>query len=154
MNSIQNIVLFAVVITYPKKHSPHADLLPHTFGVTPWNKKKKELVLIPLIFLSFFISSYFIYLFIYFFLTEPGFKLLGEKKWENAVTIILIIISWLISQEQEKSYLEKVVGEWSNNKWISSTQSMCSFVHKVLWKDCSQNEVDLSSLKTLLSLLT
>ena len=153
MNSIQNIVLFAVVITYPKKHRPHADLLPHTFGVTPWNKKKKELVLIPLIFLSFFISSYFIYLF-FFFLTEPGFKLLGEKKWENAVTIILIIISWLISQEQEKSYLEKVVGEWSNNKWISSTQSMCSFVHKVLWKDCSQNEVDLSSLKTLLSLLT
>ena len=88
------------------------------------------------------------------FLTEPGFKLLGEKKWENAVTIILIIISWLIFQEQEKSYLEKVVGEWCNNKWISSTQSMCSFVHKVLWKDCSQNEVDLSSLKTLLSLLT
>ena len=69
MNSIQNIVLFAVVITYPKKHSPHADLLPH----------REELVLIPLIFLSFFISSYFIYLF-YFFLTEPGFKLLGEKK--------------------------------------------------------------------------
>ena len=109
--------------------------------------KKKELVLIPL---SFFV----LLLFIYFFFTEPGFKLLGEKKWENAVTIILIIISWLISQEQEKSYLEKVVSEWSNNKWISSTQSMCSFVHKVLWKDCSQNEVDLSSLKTLLSLLT
>ena len=99
----------------------------------PEIKKKKELVLIPLIFLSFFISSYFIYLFI--FLTEPGFKLLGEKKWENAVTIILIIISWLIFQEQEKSYLEKVVGEWCNNKWISSTQSMCSFVHKVPWKE-------------------
>ena len=66
MNSIQNIVLFAVVITYLKKYSPHADLLPHTFGVTPWNKKikkKKELVLIPLILLSFFISSYFIYFF-------------------------------------------------------------------------------------------
>ena len=120
MNSIQNIVLFAVVITYLKKYSPNADLLRHTFGVTPWNKKKKkkkkELVLIPLIFLSFFISSYFIYLFI--FLTEPGFKLLGEKKWENAVTIILIIISWPIFQEQEKSYLEKVVGEWCNNKWF------------------------------------
>ena len=28
--------------------------------------KKKELVLIPLIFLSFFISSYFIYLFFFF----------------------------------------------------------------------------------------
>ena len=149
MNSIQNIVLFAVVITYLKKYSLHADLLNHTFGVTPWNNKKKELVLIPLIFLSFFISSYFI-LFLFFF----SFKLLGEKKWENAVTIIIIIISWLIFQEQEKSYLEKVVGEWCNNKWISSTQSMCSFVHKVLWKDCSQNEVDLSSLKTLLSLLT
>ena len=70
------------------------------------------------------------------------------------MTIIIIIISWLIFQEQEKSYLEKVVGEWCNNKWISSMRSMCSFVHKVLWKDCSQNEVDLSSLKTLLSLLT
>ena len=92
MNSIQNIVLFAVVITYLKKYSPHADLLNHTFGVTPWNNKKKELVLIPLIFLSFFISSYFI-LFLFFFLTEPGFKLLGEKKWENAVTIIMIIVS-------------------------------------------------------------
>ena len=69
--------------------------------------KKKELVLIPLIFLSsFFISSYlFIYL---FFFTEPGFKLLGEKKRENAVTIS-INISWLTFQEQEKSYLEKVV---------------------------------------------
>ena len=66
MNSIQNIVLFAVVITYLKKYSPLADLLPHTFGVTPWNKKK-EVVLIPLIFLSFSISSYFIYLFIYLF---------------------------------------------------------------------------------------
>ena len=153
MNSIQiNIVLFAVVITYQKKLSPHAALLPHTFGVTPWNKKN-ELVLIPLIFFCpFFISSYFII--IYYFFSEPGFKLLGEKKWENAVTIIIIIISWLIFQEQEKSYLEKVVGEWCNNKWISCTQSMCSFVHKVLWKDCSQNEVDLSSLKTLLSLLT
>ena len=150
MNSIQNIVLFAVVITYLKKYSPHADLLPHTFGVTPWNNKKKELVLIPLIFLSFFISSYFI-LFIYFFFS---FKLLGEKKWENAVTIIIIIVSWLIFHEQEKSYLEKVVSEWCNKKWISSAQSMCSFVHKVLWKDCSQNEVHLSSLKTLLSLLT
>ena len=53
MNSIQNIVLLTVVITYLKKYSLHADLLPHTFGVTPWNKKK-ELVLIPLIFLSFF----------------------------------------------------------------------------------------------------
>ena len=70
------------------------------------------------------------------------------------MTIIIIIISWLIFQEQEKSYLEKVVGEWCNKKWISSTQTMCSFVHKVLWKDCSQNEVDLSSLKTLLSLPT
>ena len=35
MNLIQNIVLFAVVITYLKKNSPHADLLPHTFGDTP-----------------------------------------------------------------------------------------------------------------------
>ena len=101
--------------------------------------------------LFLFLAILFIYL---FFLTEPGFKLLGEKKWGNAVTIIIIIISWLIFQEQEKSYLEKVVGEWCNKKWISSTQSMCSFVHKVIWKDCSQNEVDLSSLKTLLSLLT
>ena len=66
MNSIQNIVLFAVVITYLKKYSPHADLLPHTFGVTPRNNKKEELVLIPLIFLAFFISSYFI-LFYFFF---------------------------------------------------------------------------------------
>ena len=33
----------------------------------PEIKKKKELVLIPLIFLSLFISGYFIYLFIYFF---------------------------------------------------------------------------------------
>ena len=113
--------------------------------------KKKELVLIPLIFMSFFISSYFILL---FFLPEPGFKLPAEKKWENAVTIIMIIVSWLIFQEQQKSYLEKVVGEWCNKKRISSAQSMFSFVHKVLWKDCSQNEVDLSSLKTLLSLLT
>ena len=35
MNSIQNIVLFTIVITYLKKYSPHADLLPHTLGVTP-----------------------------------------------------------------------------------------------------------------------
>ena len=32
--------------------------------------------------------------------------------------------SWLTFQEQEKSYLEKVSGEWCNKKWISSTQSM------------------------------
>ena len=62
--------------------------------------------------------------------------------------------SWLTFQEQEKSYLGKVVDEWCNKKWISSTQSMCSFMCKVLWKDCSQNEVGLSSLKTLLSLPT
>ena len=35
MNSRQNIVLFTIVITYLKKYSPHADLLPHTLGVTP-----------------------------------------------------------------------------------------------------------------------
>ena len=59
-------------------------------------------------FVLFFISCYFfIYLFIFFF-TEPGFKLLGEKKRENAVTIS-INISWLTFQEQEKSYQEKVV---------------------------------------------
>ena len=114
--------------------------------------KKKELALIPLIFFVLFL--FLAILLLSFFFSEPGFRLLGEKKWENVVTIIIIIISWLIFQEKEKSYLEKVVGEWCNNKWISSTRSMCSFVHKVLWKDCSQNEVDLSSLKTLLSLLT
>ena len=32
-------------------------------------------------------------------------------------------ISRLTFQEQEKSYLEKVVGEWCNKKWISTTQS-------------------------------
>ena len=152
MNSIQNIVLFAVVITYLKKYSLHADLLPHTFGVTPWNKKKKGTGTHSFN-LRFFCPFLFLAILFFFFFTELGFKLLGEKKWENTLTII-IIISWLTFQEQEKSYLEKVVGEWCNNKWISSTQSMCSFVHKVLWKDCSQNEVDLSSLKTLLSLLT
>ena len=75
-------------------------------------------------FVLFFISCYFlfIYLFIYFF-TETGFKLLGEKKRENAVTIS-INISWLTFQEEEKSYQEKVVGEWCNKTWISSTQSM------------------------------
>ena len=67
--------------------------------------------------------------------------------------IIITIIGWLTFQEQEKSYLEKVVGEWCNKKWISGTQSMC-FMCKVLQKDCSQNEVDLSSLKSLLSLPT
>ena len=35
MKSIQDIVFFTVVITYLKKYSPHADPLPHTFGVTP-----------------------------------------------------------------------------------------------------------------------
>ena len=34
MKSIQDI-LFPFVITYLKKYSPHADPLPHTFGVTP-----------------------------------------------------------------------------------------------------------------------
>ena len=67
---------------------------------------------------------------------------------------ITIITSWLTFQEQEKSYLGKVVDEWCNKKWISSAQSMCSFICKVLWKDCSQNEVGLSSLKTMLSLPT
>ena len=43
-----------------------------------------------------------------FFSTEPGSKLLGEKKRENAVTIS-INISWLTFQEQEKSYQQKVV---------------------------------------------
>ena len=32
---MQNIVLLPVVITYLKKYSPHADLLPHTFSVKP-----------------------------------------------------------------------------------------------------------------------
>ena len=61
-------------------------------------------------FVLFFISWYFfIYLFIYlFFFTEPGFKLLGEKRRENAVTIS-INISWLTFREKEKSYQEKVV---------------------------------------------
>ena len=138
----------------PEKVESPCRLIPHTFGVTPWSKKKKGTCTHSFnFFVLFFISCYFfIYLFIYFF-TEPGFKLLGEKKRENAVTIS-INISWLTFREQEKSYQEKVVVEWCNKKWISSTQSMWSFVRKVLWKDCSQNEVDLSSLNTLLSLLT
>ena len=105
MNSIQNIVLFAVVITYLKKPSPRADLLPHTFGVTPWSKKKGTCTHSINFFCPFFLFLA-IYLFIFFF-TEPGFKLLGEKK-EKTVTIS-INISWLTFQEQEKSYLEKVV---------------------------------------------
>ena len=32
------------------------------------------------------------------------------------------IISRLTFQEQAKSYLEKVVGEWCNKKWISRTK--------------------------------
>ena len=68
--------------------------------------KKKEHVFIPLIFLGLFL--FLAIYFILFFLTEPGFKLLGEKKRENAMTIS-INISWLTFQEQEKSYLEKVV---------------------------------------------
>ena len=73
-----------------------------------------------------------------------------RKHHDNNYTII----SWLTFHEQKESYLENVAGEWCNRKWISSTQSMSSFVCKVLWKDCSQNEVNLSSLKTLLSLTT
>ena len=36
------VLLPAVVITYLKKYSPHADPLPHTLGVTPWNSLKKK----------------------------------------------------------------------------------------------------------------
>ena len=63
-----------------KVQYPHRLITPYFRCQTL--KEKKELVLIPLIFLSFFvISSYFIiYYYYYFFLTKPGFKQLGEKK--------------------------------------------------------------------------
>ena len=77
---------------------------------------KKELVLIPLIFfVLFFISSYFFLIFFFFFfsLSQP-LSYWDRKKRENAVTkkrenAVTINISWLTFQEQEKSYLEKVV---------------------------------------------
>ena len=42
MNSIQNIVLFTVVITYLKKYSPHADLLPHGIRLVSHPEIKKK----------------------------------------------------------------------------------------------------------------
>ena len=66
----------------------------------------------------------------------------------------LILLRIILMRKSREILSGKSSSEWCNKKWISSTQSMWSFVRKVLWKDCSQNEVDLSSLKTLLSLLT
>ena len=74
----------------------------------PEVKKKKELVLIPLIFFCPFFTFLVIYLFLFFSLSQ-ALSYWEKKKRGNAVTIIIIIIRWLTFQEQEKSYLEKVV---------------------------------------------
>ena len=69
MNSIQNTVLFAVVITYRISTVPLQTYNPILSVSHPEAKKKKELVLIPLIFLSFFLFlAIFLFIsFIYFF---------------------------------------------------------------------------------------
>ena len=70
MNSMQNIVLLPVVITYLKKYSTvsHPEI------------EKKKIVFIPLILFFFALFYFCLFYYYYFSFTKPGFKLLGETK--------------------------------------------------------------------------